>query len=204
MAKLTLVYGPMFAGKSSYLVEQFCEAPKTYQGCHGDPVVAFKPARDTRYGSNDYIRTHDGRTVPCKPVEQPRDMIGKIGVKALVLIDEVHFWQPEPLMDTVREIMYHPYQEQDVICAGVFYDHKGLPFPTMERLSRFADNVVELTGVCEGCEKPSVHTGRRLGFDQEASIVVGGIETYKPLCDCCFKEHLTVVGLTKNGHKPKT
>lgn len=174
-----LVKGPMFAGKSSLLVRYYHQYSN---------VQAFKPAKDDRYLGKNYISTHSQMSIPCTPVVNSMQILQELkGDTALVLIDEAHFFDYEPLHYTIEEMKAEGI---NVIAAGVDTDHLGFPFETMDRLQDWADNIVEVTGRCEGCDGFSKYTARRHGFDQEAKILVGGIEAYRPLCGNCFQEHL--------------
>jgi len=177
--EFTLIYGPMFAGKTSELIVVY----ETYK----DNAMCFKPLMDTRYKRGQLV-SHDQYFAPCKLVTDPREMIHEINEEtAVVLIDEIQFMDYDQVAKTIT---YFMDMGINVVAAGVDKNHMGVPFETVDRLSEWADNIYHLTSSCESCQKEAEYTVRRHGFDQNAEFLVGGVEAYKPLCEGCFRKHL--------------
>ena len=175
----TIIYGPMFAGKTSALISFFNQ--------YEDNTQAFKPSTDTRFLGAGFISSHNQKHIPCQAVNKPIDILRLVDEEtALVLIDEVQFFEGDELKYVVEELKTGGV---NVVMAGVDKDHLGQPFPTVDTLTDFCDNAYRLVGICEVCEQESTHTARRHGFPQEG-ILIGGTEAYKPLCGHCFSQHL--------------
>jgi len=176
----TLFYGPMFAGKTSALIEVYKQDPTD--------VLCFKPERDTRYRGKSFLNSHDGGSIPCLPVQKATDTIKELRQSThTVVFDEVQFFEYSDMAQTVS---YFLDMGINVVAGGVDLDHLGVPFETVDKLKDWADNCVGLVGQCENCQRDSRYTVRRKGFDQNAKFLVGGTEAYKPLCGTCFQEHL--------------
>ncbi len=169
-----MVCGPMFAGKSTLLLDRCARL-----AAEGLTVQAFKPARDDRYDGSCHIVTHDGRRLAATPVANALDILAADA--PAVLVDEVHFFGDaivEPCMRLVRS-------GRIVIVAGVDRDHRGRPFAPFPILLCEADRVDKLHSTCARCGGEACHSQRLV--ESDAPIVVGGPEAYEPRCRGCFR-----------------
>ena len=164
----------MFAGKTTELVRRLLAAQTG-----GLRVVAFKPARDTRYRILE-IATHTGQTFPAAPVTDAAEALAAAGSAQVIAIDEIHFFGPA-LTPVVKALIVRGAR---IILAGVERDHRGNPFEPFPALLCEADEVVKFSGACAVCGGPSVHSQRMI--DSNAAIVVGGADMYQPRCRHCF------------------
>lgn len=172
--RLEVICGPMFAGKTTELLRRLLDAQR-----RGEPVIALKPARDTRYRVLE-IATHSGDAFPATPVVHAEGVLAAALDSRVVAIDEVHFFGPA-MTPVCQELIRRNVR---VIIAGVERDHLGRPFEPFPALLCEADEVVKLSGTCSVCGRPSVHSQRM--FTSDAAIVVGGAESYQPRCRACF------------------
>ena len=165
----------MFAGKTTELIRRLEEARAA-----GRSVAAIKPVTDDRY-STDELVTHDGQRWKARGMTHPKQLARLAGDAEVVGLDEAHFFDAtlasicRTQADRVRRI----------IVAGVYLDHRGRPFDTVEQLTRQADNVTELFARCAVCGGRAMHSQRMV--EAEARIVVGGAGTYEPRCAKCFE-----------------
>jgi thymidine kinase len=171
---LTVICGPMFAGKTSSLLRAAAAAEQA-----GHPWVAFKPRRDTRYDAGSIV-THAGGTLNCTVIDDPRHILPAAHGVTAVLIDEAHFFGA-PLVEPVLALIARGCL---VTVAGLERDHRGEPFEPFPRLLCEADAVLKLSGPCARCGAPAVHSQRLI--DSSDRIVVGGAEAYEPRCRACF------------------
>ena len=175
--KLTVICGPMFAGKSTRLItegEKYIKA--------GRQVVYLKPSSDTRY-SVDEIVTHDQVKVPASLITnqlKDRYVVERADVG---LIDEVQFIEPH----LVEEILALVNEGKTVIVAGLDMDYLGQPFPVVRDLMPHADEVIKIKGNCK-CGKESVLTSlKKEAREQVKSIFnLGADDQYEALCRSCF------------------
>jgi thymidine kinase len=172
---LEVICGPMFAGKSSMLLERLNAA-----GARGGSAAAFKPAQDTRYAAAA-IATHDGRSTPARPLDDPSRLVALAGDATLIAVDEIHFFG-SALIDPVLELIA---LGRRVVLAGVERDHLGRPFEPFPRLLCEADIVTKLSARCASCGGEAIHSQRMI--EGEARIVVGGAEAYEARCRACFR-----------------
>ena len=173
--RLEVIHGAMFAGKTTELIHRLEEARAS-----GRSVAAIKPATDDRY-STDELVTHDGQRWKALGMTHPKQLARLVGEAEVVGLDEAHFFTPA-LVGTCRALADRTVR---VIVAGVYLDHRGRPFDTVEQLTRQADNVTELFARCAVCGGRAMHSQRMV--EGEARIVVGGAGTYEPRCAKCFE-----------------
>lgn len=171
---LELICGPMFAGKTTALVQRLAAARDARKR-----VIAFKPAADTRSG-DETLRTHTGETFPAKSVSDVREIAEAADGYDVVGIDEAHFFGRGFL--TVCSTLVD--QGVNLFVTGVDFDHRGGMFSAVSRVMRHADHITRLTSTCARCGAEAVYTQRLVAGD--APIVVGGAEAYEPRCAECF------------------
>lgn len=173
--QLELICGPMFAGKTTLLLDRFTQARDA-----GRTVEAIKPAQDTRYGTGRIV-SHNGTALDAKCVTHAGELVDAIGNAEVVGIDEVHFFDA-----TLAEVCNALVATGcSVIVAGVDLDQRGQPFDVMAALERDADVVKRLTATCVRCGAEATHTQRLI--ESDARIAVGGKGDYEPRCKKCFQ-----------------
>jgi thymidine kinase len=174
LGRLEVICGPMFAGKTSLLIERLALASRA-----GASTVAFKHAGDTRYHAS-HLATHTGAQIPALAVSDPIELMSRLGKQSVVAIDEAHFFGAW-LWDIITPLLR---DRRRVIIAGVERDHHARPFEPFPRLLVEADEVIKLSGPCKRCGRPAIHS-QRLTSDN-SRVVVGGAEMYEARCRECF------------------
>ena len=172
---LEVICGPMFAGKTTLLLERI-EALRA----SGQSLRVLRPARDTR-SMPGAIQTHGGAHASAVEVERGDEILSAAGDAAVVIIDEIHFFG-EHAVEPCRALLR---AGRAVVVAGVEIDHFGKPFDPFPELLQIADSVRRLQGVCARCGAPSTHTQRLIPASDR--IVAGGEESYEPRCASCFE-----------------
>ncbi len=172
--RIELICGPMFAGKSTMLIERLAAAKG-----QSNRVIACKPARDTRYAA-DRIVTHDGADILAERIAGSSDLLMAAQSADVVGIDEFHFFEMR-LVETCEAL---DNAGKRVICAGVDLDHRGQMFDVMNAIMQRAGDVVRLTSTCSVCGQVATFTQRMVKGDDR--IVVGGTGDYEPRCENCF------------------
>ena len=179
MPVLTVISGPMFAGKTTELQRRVVAARAL-----GQHVIVVKPARDTRYAT-DAIVTHTGERVAAKSVSDATDLLKLVEAEqttpSLVAIDEIHFFASE----VVAPIHTLLDRGVSVIVAGCDLDHFGDLFAPFDALLPHANEVVHIRGTCARCSAPSTHSERLIAATER--IVVGGAGEFLATCAACFQ-----------------
>lgn len=159
--KLTVVCGPMAAGKSTELIR----VVRRYQIANRS-VALFKPEADTR---SQGILTHDGVKIPARPFELDDPSVPWV-------LDECQF--QDGLPEVIRK-----HQPVEVWAFGLDMDATGKPFGPMGELCAMAQRVVKLTAVCPVCGSDATMTQRLLPWGESApKRAVGGLQEYEPRC----------------------
>ncbi len=170
--KLTAVYGPMFSGKTTYLISQFDK---------GSGAVVFKPDLDARFTKRPVVVSHDQVEIPAVLVNHmlPQEMSLLVGDLVTVMIDEVNFFTDE-LIPVIRRFLR---EGRDVYVAGLSYDSERLSWEPMATLIAMADEKMELTARCDGkgCTAPAIWSYRKL--PKEARVKVAGADEYGAACE---------------------
>lgn len=179
---LELIIGPMFAGKSSAILQRIRRAKVI-----GRNVFIITSVLDTRYDvSGASVKTHDQEGVMATGlgINDLKDILKLAAFQRCdtIIIEEAQFFNG--LYDMVK-LMVEVYKK-DVIVVGLDGDSDRKPFGEILQLIPLADSVVKLAALCKRCSdgtegmftslKKSVHSSK------ESQICVGGDELYEALC----------------------
>lgn len=181
---LTVIAGPMFAGKSSRLIS-LC----TSHVIAGDSVVVFKPVIDNRYDTN-FIVSHNLDKFACIPIglDMPFKTISEhVGGKQIVCFDEAQFFNPNQFME-VLDLLFSMTNVKRIICAGLPSDANGQCFGAMPELLAYADEIISLRAVCSRCKKIDAASKTFCKKRLDSQISVGGSELYEARCRRCWSE----------------
>ena len=170
--RLTIILGPMFAGKSTELICRGLAAREM-----GEKILVLKPEIDDRY-HKERVVSHSGEWLPAIPIsiwpEIPKEI-------STVLLDEVQFfdkpWFRGNLSAMVTELLNNGVH---VIASGLHADWRGKEFSVVRSLRTLANEIVFLTAICSVCGKPAHHTAKIGGTVEQVQI--GGANLYEPRC----------------------
>lgn len=177
---LTVVTGPMFAGKSRELLYKVKRAILFGHG----KALFISPETDSRHP----FSTHDGENLNdtgyIKKVVCPKDFYGFSPASMypydLVAIEEAQFFDNK-LLKIVEDALT---MDVSMVVAGLDLDAFGRPFGVMPQLMALATEVVKLSGICEPCGRPATRTFRKT--DDREKVVVGGSDIYESRCYSCW------------------
>jgi thymidine kinase len=177
---LTLIVGPMFAGKTGRLLSL-----ATRYTSLGMRVLVLTHSSDTRYGQEPAVVTHDGRRIPCRRIRT----FNEIGDETLwqfdvVLVDEAHFFTG--LVAFARRVVED--HRKPLVLVGLDGDSARQPFGELLHCLPLADTIERLTALCRRCADGTLglFTFRHQGpHDQQ--VLVGGSERYETLCRRCYR-----------------
>ena len=173
MGRLTVITGPMWAGKTTRIIQMAKESLWS-----GKDVVAYRPSIDNRY-STSAITSHDGLSIEAWTLDTNEPFIPRMPQYKTIILDECHFY---PLRFAYR-VQTMKEEGYNLICSGIHIDCDGKAvMPTMDKLMQFADNVEILTAECVRCGEVVHYTKRRKDAPEGS---VGGAERYVNLCDRC-------------------
>lgn len=177
--QLIAIYGPMFSGKTTYLIEQFDK---------GASAVVFKPDLDERYTKKPLVVSHNQEMIPAVLVNhlKPEEMKALVADFKVVMIDEVNFFH-ESLIGVIEEFLS---EGRDVYVAGLYLDSERTVWGPMTALIEMADKKVEVTARCDGddgnCKSPAVLTYRKIPKVEQ--VRVAGADEYGATCELHYLE----------------
>lgn len=187
---IEVVYGPMFAGKTSELIRQIDMAIISKL-----EIIVFKPKVDNRYKKTDEICTNNGYSFKSVVVEKALDIVDHVKKISKpidkIFIDEIQFFD-EKIVDVVNYLSKD--KGIDLVLAGLALDFKGAPFGQMPKLVGMAQKVKSLTAICvhekeDGtiCRKPAYFTQRLVNGKpapyNSPIILVDGTNHYTARCE---------------------
>ena len=187
MAKLYFRYGVMGSSKSAQaLITKF-----NYEE-QGMRVWLIKPAADTRYGT-DVVRSRIGLEQTGDVITEDMNLFEIFRDREkefndVIIADEAQFLTPQHI-EQLRDIVDN--YNVPVFCFGLRTDFRTKMFPGSARLFELADSVSELKTVCTCGGKAMVNAridGEGNIVTEGAQIMLGGNESYRPMCYKCWKK----------------
>lgn len=167
--RLTVLCGPMFAGKTEALIERASKLRVSERR-------VYKPTTDTRQGDG-YILSHGGVSITADWIDPDLE---RIQDTAYILIDEAQFLSAA----AVERVLGLVQRGKTVVLAGLDLNASGQPFGKMPDFLCLADEVVKLSGSCSICGCPSARS--KCKVDLTGPVLIGGADKYEPRCLPCF------------------
>ena len=179
--QITLIYGPMFSGKTTKLLELYNNSLTNYGQ---EKCVALNYKLDTRYGINQII-THDGKKIDCISITNIDDFINNEKTRHIILNAQYIFINEAQFFENIDKTVLHLHNilGKDVILCGLDLDYKREKFGTMMNLISSATNIYALKGTCKLCKGASEFSHRTVANSLQILI---GYSQYIPLCAPCY------------------
>jgi thymidine kinase len=173
---ITLILGPMFAGKSTYLLAQERKSKIAKK-----KVVCVKYHLDTRYTSGTEITTHnkDMSTAPSYSISSLSSIYSELINYDVILIDEGQFFND---LTSVSEDLAS--KGKHITIAALGSDYKRNAFLSITELLPKVDHIEYLKAICPQCGEDASFTSRLI--HQNSQTFIGGSESYEPRCRKCF------------------
>lgn len=171
-----VICGSMFSGKTEELIRRIRRAKFANL-----KIEIFKPSIDTRFSDDDVV-SHDFHKIPCRAVQDPREMLDIEPDVQVVGIDEAQFYDMS-LIDVVQTLADRGVR---VIVAGLDMDYLGKPFGPMPYLMAIAEEVRKVHAICVKCGSLASYSHRLT--DSDKLVVLGEKESYEPLCRDCYNK----------------
>jgi thymidine kinase len=190
---LEIILGPMFASKTTRLVEIY----KQCKFCNIS-VVVINHSIDNRY-DEELLSTHDQVKIPCiktdKLLDVWTDCINlkedisfvprikdkfKVASSSVILINEGQFF-PD-LEEFVKSLLLN---NKKVYVCGLDGDFERKKFGQILDLIPLCDKVTKLTSLCSICKNgtPGIFS-KRITSEKEQTVV--GSDNYIPVCRSCY------------------
>ena len=210
-ARLEVIVGPMFSGKTERLIARLHRAQYARKR-----VRILKPAHDTRTQGQIASRavTPEGAvevtaTLSAIMVRNAADFARAIADDAydVLAVDEAQFFPlDEPMTDSlgwfgraIRELLRaKAHSDLRIIVAGLNMDFAEAPFGPMPGLMAMADTVEKLTGVCMICGSDDGFISHRI-VPGDAQLVVGDAGEYQVRCRSCYEAPAAFARIAKRA-----
>ena len=185
---LEVTFGPMFSGKTTYLIEKLDKiitvknnySGKTFKG------LLINSSQDTRKKSVFNLSTHG------KMNSMTNENITAISVSHLSILDDVYIGSYDYISidecqffdDLVDNVKRWVSQGRHMHCSGLVADINQNTFGHLIELIPFADDVVHKKAICVKCLNgfnKGVFTKRKEDSKCEL-ILISGKEDYYPVC----------------------
>lgn len=178
---LEIVLGPMFAGKSSYILSSL----RRYEAI-GWPVLSITSTLDTRYETDAiHSHNHESHSAISTDLLTPLLMTASFAEARLLVIEEAQFF---------KDLYPFVYQAvdvcgKDVLVVGLDGDSERRPFGRIAEIIPLCDKITKLTAMCKMCGNgtPAIFTHRHRKDADTSIIKVGEADTYEALCRRHYK-----------------
>jgi thymidine kinase len=173
---LELVIGPMFSGKSSYLLSSI----RKYKEINWS-VFVITSVFDKRYTNETKIVNHNKDScVADIAVEDLFDSMINTGFldAKVIIIEEAQFYKN--LVDFV--VMAVDVHDKHVIVAGLDGDVNRNPFGEVLQLVPLADSIIKLKALCKKCNNGTQAIFSSKISENKSVVDIGGSDKYEALC----------------------
>ena len=179
---LDIVIGPMFAGKTKFIIDKYNELLKDYKK---EDIAVINHTSDIRYSTDpNKLFSHDKEYIPCISTDQLMNIRCKLKFNPFIfLINEANFF-PDLIEFVENEV---DKNGSYIILAGLNGDYKRKPFGNLLSLISYADNVKYLKATCSICKNNKALFSKRTGSDSQDQKLIG-TDIYKPVCRICYFE----------------
>ena len=174
---LQLFVGPMYAGKTSKLIE-------TYEECidSENRVIVLTHSDEIRY-SIDKVSTHDQKKIDCFKYDTITSFINEkadaIKECKVILIDEGQFFKDLlEILPLINQLHKHVY------VFGLDGDFKRNKFGQILDLIPHCDRIQKLHAKCNVCSNQAIFSHRT--NDSSEQVLIGNESVYQPLCRDCY------------------
>jgi thymidine kinase len=191
MGSLTIIFGPMFSGKTTRLVQELTRFVDVTSEVHSTKCLFINHTFDTR-NPELKISSH------ASSFKGISDLIDVIQVNELknveysnynvIGIDEGQFY------NDLEKVIEWVNQGKNVIISGLISDSFMKPFGKIYTLIPFSDNVIQCHAICSECIKnhqriitPDALSSMKAAFtfkltQNDSQIDVGASDKYIPVC----------------------
>jgi thymidine kinase len=183
MGSISIIYGCMFAGKTSELIKRIKEAEAKTRG--GSLVI--KHSFDNRYAESDIV-SHDGHSYPAHLYKNLMDIEEEKykGVENIFIDEAQFFGDIMVFLDNMRK----KYPHMKIIIAGLNLTYECKDFGSMNEVIKLAQHKTELTARCESCGGSAYFTHRKTEIlkddEKNKTIIIGNKNLYQPMCKICY------------------
>ena len=195
MSHLELIIGPMFSGKSTELIRKI-RLLKTIN----KKVLVIKPKIDNRYTEDNKIISHNFESCECISLNTLSDISlwDIVDKYDTVVIDEGQFF-PD-----LKKCVLHWLNTSTltIIIGSLDGDYNRNPIGEVLELIPYADECTKLTSLCSICNDGTKAPFTKRIANSNEQILVGGKESYIPVCSTHYHNPKKYDNKNNIGHIP--
>ena len=179
---LHLKVGPMYAGKTSKLIE-------TYEEClyNDEKTIVLTHSAEIRY-SIDKLSTHDQKKISCFKCESIKSFMNdykdEIESCKFILIDEGQFFH-----DLTETLYLVNTLNKHLFVFGLDGDFQRNKFGQILDLIPHCDTVEKMSATCSICRRSAIFSDRMNESTEQTQV--GSCGMYRPLCRECYNSNIT-------------
>lgn len=181
---LELFLGPMFAGKTTRLIERYNEK---CEEVGKEKCLAINYALDKRYSLESEIVSHDQLKIECYSILDLAEFVKTTETQAKILEAEYIFINEAQFFKDLLQLtlFLKNVLKKNLVLCGLDLDFKRNKFGELVDLTDHATSVHYLTGRCNtrNCLNPSLYSHRKTNSVEQVLI---GTSEYEPLCGECY------------------
>ncbi len=181
--KLTVIAGPMFAGKTTKLLTLFSVLSSL-----GYSILCFK-AEAVSGGGMGHTKSHDERPLPVIYIDmkKPKKILDYVSTQGIqkVIVDNINFFPKREFIQVVRKLLA---QKIDVYVNGLIYDFRKKEYGATKALMKMADETIVQFAICVRCGGKAAHTERVAGGKEQSIGTTGkAVAKYIAVCATCHR-----------------
>lgn len=173
MGSLEIIIGPMFAGKSTELIQRIRKLKVLNK-----EYIVLKPIIDDRY-SNTEIVSHNKEKENCVSFDTIDNFINLIDISNFntIFIDEGQFF-PDLKNGVLKLVEQY---NKNVVVTGLDGDFHRNEFGEILKLIPYCDSCKKITSLCVFCNDmtPALFSHKINGNNKQVEV---GSDIYKPVC----------------------
>lgn len=182
MSTLDIIIGPMFAGKSSFLIKRIRQLKVLKK-----KYLVIKPRIDTRY-ANEEIVSHDYEQEKCHSIEHVCDIFDTLTEDIhTILIDEGQFFT-----DLKKSVLFLLEEKNiNIVIVGLDGDSNRNKFGEILDLIPYSNTCTKINALCQECGDgtPGIFSYRQCATTSQISI--GGKNEFIAVCRKHYLDYIS-------------
>jgi len=179
---LELVIGPMFSGKTTYLIDIY----NKYLELTNHEILVINNILDTRYSENEVV-SHSGDRIPCIRIKELKSLLCDINIKLdkykVILINEAQFFE-----DLILFVKIMLEKKKKIYVSGLDGDFQQNKFGHILDLIPLCDSITKLKANCMNCKKENCAIFSHRINNNNNQTFIGSQESYIATCRKCYNE----------------
>ena len=174
MARVEIIMGCMFSGKSTELIRRL----KRHRAIN-EHILVINSTKDTR-STHQVVKTHDSETMDCIKVSDLSsfELACKVDV---IAIDEAQFFTG--LLEFVKRM---ETKTKTIIIAGLDGDFLQRPFGEILSVIPMADEVLKVHALCMECKDGTLAPFTKRLSNDISQELIGDCDIYRAVCRKCL------------------